>query len=174
MKIQWKDLARLLHARSLHLSAANAHCSGVKELSGPMKCATEAACRSVPEGHNGGKVELIPFSENDNVVDNKGNSPRYWASLLCWIATVLEGHFGEYHSSSESILANIFYCIFIHPCTNLPLFSSDDGLPSSAFQGCQPIMYKWLPGGFWTLLAQCCWWGVIFSDEAFQHSGNPT
>ena len=24
------------------------------------------------------------------------------------------------------------------------------------------------------LLTQCCWWGVVFSEKAFQHSGNPT
>ena len=47
------------------LSAANVHCSVVKELSGPMKGATGAACRPVPEGRNGGKVRLIPLSEND-------------------------------------------------------------------------------------------------------------
>ena len=26
----------------------------------------------------------------------------------------------------------------------------------------------------WTLLAQCCWWGVVFPEKAFQHSGNLT
>ena len=31
---------------------------------------------------------------------------------------------------------------------------------------------KWLLGNVWTLPAQCYWWGVIFSDKAFQHSGN--
>ena len=63
--MQQKDLARLLPARSLHLSAVNVHRSGVKELSGPTKGATETACRLVPEGRNGGKVELIPSSGND-------------------------------------------------------------------------------------------------------------
>ena len=58
-------MARLLPARSLHLSAANVHRSGAKELSVPTKGATEAACRPVPEGRNGGKVRLIPSSGND-------------------------------------------------------------------------------------------------------------
>ena len=47
-------MARLLPARSMHLSAANVHRSGIKELSGPTKGATVAACRPVPEGRNGG------------------------------------------------------------------------------------------------------------------------
>ena len=64
-KIQYKDLARLLPARSLHLSAANVHCSGVKGLSGSMKGATEAACCPVPEWHNRGKAKLNPSSGND-------------------------------------------------------------------------------------------------------------
>ena len=58
-------MARLLLARSLHLSAANVHRSGVKELSGPTKGATEAACSPVPKGCNRGKVKLIPSSGND-------------------------------------------------------------------------------------------------------------
>ena len=58
-------MARLLPARSLHLSAANVHRSGAKELSGPTKGATGAACRPVPKGCNGGKVKLIPSSRND-------------------------------------------------------------------------------------------------------------
>ena len=53
--IQQKDLTRLLPARSLHLSAANVHRSGVRELSGPTKGATEAVCCPVPEGRNGAK-----------------------------------------------------------------------------------------------------------------------
>ena len=44
IKIQEKDLTRLLPAGSLHLSAANIHRSDVKELSGPTKGAREAAC----------------------------------------------------------------------------------------------------------------------------------
>ena len=40
------------------------------------------------------------------------------------------------------------------------------------FGSCQPIMNKWLPGNFWTLLAQWCWWGVVFSNKAYQHSGS--
>ena len=39
-----KDLTQLLPERSLHLSAVHVHRSGVKELSGPTKGATEAAC----------------------------------------------------------------------------------------------------------------------------------
>ena len=39
------------------------------------------------------------------------------------------------------------------------------------FGSCRPITYKWLLGNLWTLLAQCCWWGVVFSEKAFQHSG---
>ena len=58
-------MARLLPARSLYLSAANVHRSGVKELSGPTKGATEAACRPVPKACKGGKVELIPSSGSD-------------------------------------------------------------------------------------------------------------
>ena len=58
-------MARLLPARSLHQSAANVHRSGVKQLSGPTKGATEAICRPVPERHNRGKVRLIPSSGND-------------------------------------------------------------------------------------------------------------
>ena len=42
-KYTLKDMARQLPARSLHLSAANVHRSGAKELSGPTKGATEAA-----------------------------------------------------------------------------------------------------------------------------------
>ena len=52
-------MARLLPARSLHLSAANVYRSGVKELSGPAKGATEAACHPVPEGCSRGKVRLM-------------------------------------------------------------------------------------------------------------------
>ena len=33
----------------------------------------------------------------------KGNSPLYLSFHLCWIATVLEGLFGEYHSSSAAL-----------------------------------------------------------------------
>ena len=58
-------MARLLPVRSLHLKAANVHHSGMKELSGPTKGATEAACHPVPEGRNGGKMKLISSSEND-------------------------------------------------------------------------------------------------------------
>ena len=36
-QLHWKDTARLLPARSRHLSAASVHRSGVKELSGPTK-----------------------------------------------------------------------------------------------------------------------------------------
>ena len=63
--LQQKDLARLLPARSVHLSTVNTHCSGVRELSGPTKGATEAACHPVLEGRKGGKVELILSSRND-------------------------------------------------------------------------------------------------------------
>ena len=49
----------------MHLSAANIHRSDVKELSGPTKGTTEAACHSVPEGRNGDKVELKPSNGND-------------------------------------------------------------------------------------------------------------
>ena len=69
-------MTRLLPVRSLHVSAANVHRSGVKELSGPTKDATEAACRPVPKGHNGGKVRLIPSSGNDTLVE-KSDSPLY-------------------------------------------------------------------------------------------------
>ena len=63
---------------------------------------------------------------------------------------------------------------FIHPCTNLPLYFerwrfniiSVSGVASqSRTSGCL--------GDFWTLLAQCCWRGVVFSEKAFQHSGHP-
>ena len=101
--IQQKDLARLLPARSLHLSAANIHCSGVKELSGPMKGATEAVCRPVPEGRNRGKVRLIPSSGNDKYSRKRVTHLCTEFPLLCWIATVLEGLFGEYHSSSAAL-----------------------------------------------------------------------
>ena len=66
-----KDLARLLPARSLHQSAVNVHHSGAKELSGPTKGATEAACHPVPKGRNGGKVRLIPSSGNDKYSKKK-------------------------------------------------------------------------------------------------------
>ena len=52
IKLHSKDMARLLPARSLHLSAASVHHSGAKELSGrkgTTEAATEAVCRSVPE-----------------------------------------------------------------------------------------------------------------------------
>ena len=74
-----------------------------------------------------------------------------------------------------SSLAMSFWCIFIHPCANLPLLFeqwqfniiSISGVTSqSCTSGCL--------GDFWTLLDQCCWWGVVFSEKAFQHSGNPT
>ena len=100
---------------------------------------------------------------------------------LCWTATVLEGLFGEYHSSSAAlgqqrpdiakqplvcdwlVIPEIYY---IHPCTNLPLyFEQSDGLTSSAFQGL-PANHVQVVGYFWTLLAQCCWWGVVFSKKA--------
>ena len=70
-------MARLLPARSLHLSAASIHRSGVKELSGPTKGATETACRLVPDGHNGSKVRLIPSSGND-----KYSQKRWLGSVL--------------------------------------------------------------------------------------------
>ena len=54
----------ILPARSPYLSAASAHHSGIKELSGPTKGATEAACHLVPKGRNRGKVRLIPSSVN--------------------------------------------------------------------------------------------------------------
>ena len=64
----------------------------------------------------------------------------------------------------------------IHPCTNLPLYFERWRFNIiSIFRGCQPIMYKWLLGDFWTLLAQCL--GVMRSGilrKPFQHSGNPT
>ena len=85
-----KDMYRLLPARSLHLSAANIHRSGVKELSGPTNGATEAVCRSVPEGHNGGKVRLIPFSGNDKYSRKKVTHLCTELPLLYWIATVLD------------------------------------------------------------------------------------
>ena len=90
-KIHKKDLAGLLPARSLHLSAANVHRSGLKELSGATKSATEAAF---------------------NIISVSGAASQ------------------------------------------------------SRTSGCL--------GDLWTLLAQCCWWGVVFSEKAFQHSGNPT
>ena len=77
-------MARLLPARSLHLS--DVHRSGVKELSGPTKGATEAACRPVPEGRNGGKVRLIPSSGNDKY-SRKKNSLAL--SCLFFFSTVL-------------------------------------------------------------------------------------
>ena len=47
-------MVRLLPTRSLHLSAANIHCSGAKELSGPTKGATEAA-----EGLKANHVQVV-------------------------------------------------------------------------------------------------------------------
>ena len=47
-----------------------------------------------------------------------------------------------------------------------------DSYITQCFGGCRPITSKWLLGDFWTLLAQCCWWGVVFSEKAFQHSGS--
>ena len=82
-------MARLLPARSLQLSAANVHRSGVKELSGPTKDATEAACCPVPKGRNGGKVRLIPSSGNDKYSRKKVTHLCTELPLLCWIATVL-------------------------------------------------------------------------------------
>ena len=98
-----KDLARLLHARSLHQSAGNFHCSGVKDLSGPTKGATEAACRPVPEGRNGGKVKLICLVEMIYIVKRKATHLFTELPLLCWIVTALGGLFGEYHSSSAAL-----------------------------------------------------------------------
>ena len=37
------------------------------------------------------------------IVENKGDSPLYWASAAIWIATVLEGLFRDYHSSSTAL-----------------------------------------------------------------------
>ena len=65
-------MARLLPARSLRLGAVNCHRSGVKELSGPMKGATEAVSHPVPEGCIEGKVEQIPSSGNDTYTQKKG------------------------------------------------------------------------------------------------------
>ena len=61
LNVQYKDLARLLPARSLRLRAVKVHRTGVRELSGPTKAVTEAACCPIPEGRNGGKVELTNF-----------------------------------------------------------------------------------------------------------------
>ena len=93
-------MARLLSVRSLHLSATNVHRSGMKELSGPTKGATEAACRPVPEGRNGDEVRLIPSSGYNKYSGKKATHLCTKLPLLCWIATMLEGLFGEYHSSS--------------------------------------------------------------------------
>ena len=81
-------MARLLPARSLHLSAANVHRSGVKELSGPMKGATEAAYRPVPEGRNGGKVRPIPPSGNDKYILVYFYSPLHESPFVFQAMTV--------------------------------------------------------------------------------------
>ena len=43
-------------------------------------------------------------------------------------------------------------------------------LTSTAYGWRWPITERWLLGDTWTLPAQCCWWGVVFSEKAFQHS----
>ena len=47
-------------------------------------------------------------------------------------------------------------------------------LTSSAFRGCQPIMYKWLSGDSgrcWPSAADEEW---LFLEKALQHNGSPT
>ena len=47
----------------------------------------------------------------------------------------------------------------------------NSNLMSQLFASCWPITNEWLLGSFWTLHAQCCWWGVAFPKHALQHSG---
>ena len=61
------------------------------------------------------------------------------------------------------------------PCTNLPVyFERNDDFNIISVWGLPSNHVQWLLGDFLMLLAQCCWWGVVFSEKAFQHSGNPT
>ena len=55
------------------------------------------------EGRNGGKIKLIPSSWNAIYRQEKATHLCTELSSLCWITTVLEGLFGEYHSSSAAL-----------------------------------------------------------------------
>ena len=69
-------------------------------------------------------------------------------------------------------LAKRLLLLFSHlPLTFLCTIWTNGILTSAAYRWCWPIAERWLLGDTWTLPAQCCWWGVVFSKKAFQHSG---
>ena len=89
------------------------------------------------------------------------------------LATLLPVWSLRYRDLAESSLAKSHFTVFCSPLHESLCISSGDSLTSSEFQGLQTN--KWLLGAYiWTLLAQCCWCGVVFSEKAFQHSGSPT
>ena len=88
-----KNLARLFPAKSLHLSAVNVYRRGVKELSGPTKGATEAACRPVPEGCNNGKVRLLLLAGMIRIVI-RITFLRYCTAV--WLKRLPEVHTSNY------------------------------------------------------------------------------
>ena len=72
-------------------------------------------------------------------------------------------------------LPKSFIVIVFTPCTNFPfVFRAKWRLTlySASEVTSQSRTNKWLLGDFWTLLAQCCWWGLVFSEKVFQHSGS--
>ena len=76
---------------------------------------------------------------------------------------------------AESSLAKYFYCIFIHPCTNLLVYFERwrFNIISVSWVASQSCTSGCL-GDFWTLMGQCWWWGVVFSKRpsstvAIQH-----
>ena len=60
----------------------------------------------------------------------------------------------------RSGLADNFFLFTVYifsPCTSdFPLFPNKT---SQLLESCWPITNEWLLGSFWTVFAQCCWWG---------------
>ena len=121
----------------------------MKELSGPTKGATEAACRPVPKRRNGGKVELILSSGNDTYSRNKRR----------------HRHRSKYRGRF------VQGCIKYNNNNNI---SSDDSLTSSAFRGCQPITYKWLSWRLLDAVGPVLLRRSGILQKGLLYSGNPT
>ena len=62
----------------------------------------------------------------------------------------------------RSGLADNFFLFTVYifsPCTiDFPLFPNKT---PQLLESCWPITNEWLLGSFWTVFAQCCWWGGI-------------
>ena len=98
-------------------------------------------------------------------------------SALRWTFPALRWTFPALRCSDNAgnSLPKSFIVIVFTPCTNFPFpFRAKRQLIlySTSEVTNQSWTNKWLLGDFWTLLAQCCWWGLVFSVKVFQHSGS--